>query len=115
MKLIRQDLRHLDFDEIEIVCLNDLHIGSKNFDKKLLQSYIDYIKSKNNVYVIVVGDYIDNPIKSSKSFEHGAESPQKEFETAIKMLSEIPTSRWLAFVTGNHSTRTWREAGIDID
>lgn len=114
MKYITQRL-DTTADFIEIVTFCDLHIGEHNCDLKLLQKYIDYVKNNDNVYCMGIGDYTNNAIKSSKSFTHGAESPQKEFQQAYDMLGEIPTSRWLCFSSGNHGARSIREAGIDID
>ena len=115
MKYIKQNLNHCNFDEIEIVALGDLHIGDNACDVKLLKSYIDYINSKDNVYVIGIGDYLNNALKLSKTDVYNAVAPQKELEMAVEILSKIPTSRWLAMTTGNHEIRTAKEAGIDIN
>lgn len=97
------------------MCLGDLHIGDHACDYNLLQKHIDYIKANENVFVVGMGDYLNNALKLSKTDVYSAVSPQKELEMAVNILGQIPTSRWLAMVSGNHENRTSREAGIDIN
>lgn len=92
-----------------------MHIGDHACDYTLLQKHIDYIKSNENVFVIGMGDYLNNALKLSKTDVYSAVSPQKELELAVGYLGQIPTSRWLAMVSGNHENRTQREAGLDIN
>jgi predicted phosphodiesterase len=54
-------------------------------------------------------------LKNFKSDIYNAIAPRKEFKMAIEYLSQIPKSRWISFISGNHESRIMREAGIDIN
>ena len=81
-------------NEIELICLGDLHIGDHNCDYQLLNKQIDYINSKPNIFVIGMGDYINNALKLSKTDVYSAVAPHKEFQLAIEIFKKIPG--WIA-------------------
>lgn len=117
MKYIKYQIDKNDIinNEIEIICLGDLHIGDHNCDYQLLNKQIDYINSKPNIFVIGMGDYINNALKLSKTDVYSAVAPHKEFQLAIEIFKKIPKNKWIAMTTGNHEHRTYKEAGIDLN
>lgn len=102
-------------NKVEILALSDLHIGDANCDYKLLDRQIDYINDNPNVFVIGMGDYLNNALKLSKTDVYSAVAPQKEFEMAKEILGRIKVNKWIAMCTGNHEHRTYKEAGIDLN
>ena len=46
------------FDDIELVPLGDFHIGHENFQEDLLRKYLNYVGSKPNRFITLMGDEI---------------------------------------------------------
>ena len=109
------DSKDIIDNKIEIVCLGDIHLGDNNCDYALLDRQIDYINNNQNVFVIGIGDYMNNALKLSKTDVYSAIAPQKEFQMAVEILGRIKKSKWIAMTTGNHEHRTYREAGVDLN
>lgn len=109
------DKKDIIDNKIHIVALGDLHIGDHNCDYKLLDRQIEYINNNDNVFVIGMGDYLNNALRLSKTDVYSAVAPQKEFKMAVEILGKIKTSKWIAMTTGNHEHRTYKEAGIDLN
>jgi predicted phosphodiesterase len=109
------DLR--EKEEIEIVCLSDWHLGSKNFEDKKAKQFIDYVCENDNVFVVGVGDLTNTALKNSKSDVYTSMNPKEEIELLCgeKFLGKIPKEKWLLFTSGNHGNRMTRETSISVD
>ena len=109
------DLR--DKESIEVVCLADWHLGSKNFVERTAKQFIDYVCNNENVYVIGVGDLTNTALKNSKSDVYTSMNPKQEIELLCgdKFLGKIPKDKWLLFTSGNHGNRMARETSISAD
>lgn len=114
IKIIQHVLPHT-LEQVEIVPIGDVHVGDEFFDEKMLKRWIDYILEKNNRYVILNGDLMDMALTTSVSDTYGATmSPAQQVQYVAKMLMPIK-DRVLAFGTGNHSERVYKNTGIDVD
>lgn len=51
-----------DFDSIELYPLNDLHLGSQLCNLAKFHQFIKMILEKENRYIVVVGDMLNNNI-----------------------------------------------------
>jgi len=51
-----------DFDSIELYPLNDLHLGSQLCNLAKFRQFIKMILEKENRYIVVVGDMLNNNI-----------------------------------------------------
>ena len=54
-------------DSIKIIPIADMHCGSVNFNIKQWKKFKDYVLSNNDIYIVIVGDLIDNQTKNSHS------------------------------------------------
>ncbi len=102
-----------DFESIEIVPIGDTHVGDEFFDRQLLEDVVQFVLEKENRFVILNGDLINNAIKTSVSDIYEEElSPEIQVFRIVEILKPIK-DRILAMGTGNHEERTLRLTGID--
>lgn len=113
MKIIKVGLPS-ELSKIRIVPLGDVHRGSAQFNEKMFLETVKFIEQNDDVYTLLMGDLIDNALKTSKSDVYAAvEKPQDSMQWVIDHLRPI-ASKILACTSGNHEDRTNREAGMDL-
>lgn len=98
---------------IEIYPISDLHIGSREFNEPAFRQLVREILAEENRYVVLVGDLIDNGIKSSVTNVYDAVmSPKEQREHAAELLFPLK-GRILCAVSGNHEYRSRKETDTD--
>ena len=114
MKVIKRQIT-THKDKIKILPLGDLHIGDRNLDKKLLKETIQRIQDDPDCYCILLGDIVDNAIRTSIGDIYGADipSPMDQLAEGVRIFEPIK-DKILGCVIGNHEERTARHTGIDI-
>jgi len=105
----------LNFDEVEIVNLGDIHFGNRNSDLNLLFKNIEYIKNNDNVYWVSTGDIFEVAIRGSKVADvHESMSLRQELDFLGDILEPI-AHKCLGIVGSNHSDRIEKETSLNID
>lgn len=100
--------------EIEIIPISDLHFGDPDFNLQLFSDTLDYILAKENRYVILNGDLVNNALPSSPSDTWGEMmSPTEQILYVAEQLKPIK-DRIISVVSGNHELRSWKNDGIDL-
>lgn len=100
-------------DGIELYGLADLHIGSREFDEGSFAKACRDIMAEPNRYVVMVGDYVDNGVKSSVTSPYEAMmQPKAQRDYAAELLHPI-RDRILGAVGGNHEYRSAKDADTD--
>lgn len=102
----------VEFDEIEIYFVHDIHYGSELHDNKRWERFKREIQERPNRYVIWVGDYCETALINSKSDIY---SQTQNIETQrIWMQQQFSDlkSHTLAVVPGNHENRITKIAGL---
>jgi predicted phosphodiesterase len=92
----------MEFDEIEIYLVHDLHYGSELHDRKKWERFKRLVMSKDNAYIIFAGDYCENVVVGSKGDIYTQTAPpfvQKEWFT--EQLCDV-ASKTICIVPGNH-------------
>ncbi|MDV3278333.1 MAG: DNA-directed DNA polymerase II small subunit [Nitrososphaerales archaeon] len=93
------------------VLLSDLHVGSKMFLADDFQRFVLWINGKlgdldvvNRIkYVVVAGDLIDGVgVYPGQEFQLAERDPKKQYETAAKLLEELPSHVQIIVSPGNH-------------
>jgi predicted phosphodiesterase len=109
------NVKVVDFPEIKILPLYDLHVGSSECDEDLIDKAIKFIKENENCFTVLGGDLIENNVYDNKiNAIHGQKyQVQEQVEKVIKMLEPIK-DKILFSVCGNHEYRTERLTGVDI-
>lgn len=97
-----------------LVVFGCCHIGHKDCDYSLLQKYVDYVK-KNNAYALLLSDNFENaiPKKASMMWSQNL-TPEEQLDYATNLFRPIRKSI-IGACSGNHTARTSKEAGFDLD
>lgn len=108
------DAKYKDIEEIKVIVLADIHLGSEKLDKKLLKKAINYIKDNDDVFCVLNGDLMDVAIKNSVSDCYTAEyTVDEQIDKLVEILTPIK-NKILCATTGNHEDRIKKETGVDI-
>lgn len=67
-----------EWEEMEILPVNDVHIGDVKTDIRLFRAFLKYVQEKPNRYVMLIGDVINNATKSSVSNVYREVMPPQE-------------------------------------
>ncbi len=113
MKTIHNNLSE-NLESIEIHTFADLHIGDVHCDIERIHQRIEEVKAKENAFVILNGDIMNNATKTSVSDSYAEEIPPMEQMQRFVSLFEPIKDRILAVTSGNHENRTYNKEGIDL-
>jgi predicted phosphodiesterase len=113
MKSIKVDLSK-ELMSLEIHTLADLHMGDTHCDWACIKEQIKAIAEKDNAFVILNGDLMNNATKTSVSDSYSEEiPPMEQIQRCVDMFTPIK-DKILAITTGNHELRTYNKEGIDL-
>lgn len=100
-------------EDITIIPIADVHLGARECMEQEFMRFLDTVRSKPNVYLILGGDLINNATRSSISniFEETMR-PAEQKKCMAKMLAPV-ADRILAAVGGNHERRSGKDADDD--
>lgn len=104
-------------NEIQIVPLADLHIGSPQSDEVLIKEVTDYIAKTPNCYTILNGDIMDNNTRTSigSGVYFQTMNPVEQVTRAAYYLREIAQQgKIINMLSGNHELRTEKETGLSL-
>ena len=94
-------------ENIRLMPLSDVHVGSKEFDEVLFREWKNSLKPTD--LVVIVGDMINNSIKSSVgNIYEETMMPSAQKEWIYNELKDI-APQILCAVGGNHERRSVRE------
>lgn len=92
----------IEFDEIEIYPIHDLHYGNRQFNGDKWRRLKAEILSQPNRYCVMVGDLMEMAIPNSKSDTfYQTVPPEEQKEWIANEMSELG-DRIIAVVSGNH-------------
>lgn len=91
---------------LNIYPLGDLHIGSGNFREDSFKRWVDMVQDDPYSGVILVGDMMDNGLKSSLTNAYNATLQPFEQKRKLAELLEPIKDKILAGVQGNHELRS---------
>lgn len=93
---------------VSIYPLSDLHLGSVGFKQELLDKWLKMVMADEFSKVVLVGDLINNALKTSKSNVYDDTMPpskqRKELRNLLEKLEEH--GKIIGAVRGNHCKRT---------
>ncbi len=101
-------------DEIYVVFISDLHVGSKNFLSENFNKFLKWINqeigteeqkeiAKKVRYIFIVGDLVDGVgIYPGQDSELEITDIYKQYEECAKLLKKIPEDIKLIICSGNH-------------
>ncbi len=100
--------------ELNVILLNDLHVGSEAADLSLLDKAIEFAKANEaNTRILMNGDYIEGVTKLSKGEIYTQRlSPKEQVDYVVSKLE--PVKHLIDGITkGNHDDRIEAETSID--
>src|SRR5690554_1527255 len=100
---------------LNVMLLNDLHIGHPSVKIELLQKCIKFVlDNKNNTRVLLNGDYIEGVLKESKGdIYEQLMSPKEQADYVVKLL--YPIRENIDGITcGNHDFRVQKSTSFDV-
>ena len=113
METIKVDLPK-ELCSVEIHPFADLHIGDKHCDMESIKNRIELVNEKENAYVILNGDIVNNATKTSVSDCYAEElSPMEQISRFVELFEPLK-DKLLCLTSGNHENRTYIKEGIDI-
>jgi predicted phosphodiesterase len=91
------------------------HIGSKHTNLADFRKYVDLLKEKST-YGLVLGDIFENAItaRGEGMMNDQASTPEDQLEEGVRIFGPYK-NKIIGACTSNHSRRTYKEVGIDID
>lgn len=100
-------------DDTIIIPIYDVHLGSRECREQDFTEFVDSIKDKENVRVILGGDLIDNGTRNSVTNVFRATmTPSAQKKEMAKILAPI-RDKILCSVSGNHERRSGKDADDD--
>lgn len=104
-----------DAKELNVLLLNDLHVGSEAADLNLLKKCVSFAEqNRENTRILLNGDLIEGVTKLSKGEIYTQRlNPKEQINYVVEALE--PIKDLIDAVTiGNHDDRIERETSIDV-
>lgn len=113
MQTIKIDLSE-SLNQIELHTFADLHLGDCHTDHELIKQRLREVAEKDNAYIIINGDLLNNATRTSVSDSYAEDiPPMQQIQTAVEMFEPLK-DKILAITSGNHERRTYQKEGIDL-
>lgn len=104
-------VHHLDGRTIKVWAVGDVHIGAKECDLDGFKSFLRRVSGDPDSYIVILGDLINNGIKSSIS-DYEDMSPARQVDVAAELLQTV-ADKILGCVGGNHERRSVKSVDLD--
>ena len=99
--------------DITIIPIADVHLGARECMEQEFISFIDSIKDKPNVYLVLGGDLISNGLKNSlTNVYEELYRPMEQKKMMAKILAPV-AHKILCAVSGNHERRSGKDSDDD--
>jgi len=116
MKTMRiHNIKEDKYDKIKLVPFGDVHYGAKECNIKRAKDTIDWVASRPDARIILMGDIINAATRHSigaGTFEE-TEVGQHQYDDMIELLEPVK-SKIYGGLMGNHEYRVFRETGYDV-
>ena len=100
-----------DMTTLNVYALGDVHVGSEQFDERVIREKIRIIQEDPAGVVSICGDLGDYGLKNSKTNVYRATMPPSEQKDYILELFAPIADKMIAIVPGNHEERITKEIG----
>jgi len=102
------------FERLELFPVNDIHLGDALSQEKKFHNFINMIQQEENRYLVLIGDLINNNLKTSVGSCYDDTMPPSQQKKEMRKMLEPVKDRILCMVSGNHEMRTKKEADQDV-
>lgn len=101
-----------EMSELHVYAIGDVHVGSRQYNEKVMLKKLDIIKSDPLGVLVLCGDLADYGLKNSKTNVYEATMQPKEQFEYVRQLFEGVKDRIVSCISGNHERRITREVGM---
>ncbi len=102
-----------EWDKIKLVPIGDVHYGAVGHDAERFREWLNWIASRDDVFVFFLGDLIDNALDPAKGgFEQNVRAGHPQINAFCSLIAPI-AHKVLWATVGNHEHRSVRAANID--
>ena len=108
-------IRELPGRTAKLYAIADVHLGSPQCELDEFIQFLAKIKREPDSYICIVGDLLDNGVRSPQSPTNVYEAtmpPSMQVEYAAQLLAPI-ADKIIACVGGNHERRSRKEVDLD--
>lgn len=103
-----------EWESMEILPIGDVHIGDPKTDESAFKRFLSYVLEKENRYVLLIGDLMNNALKTSVSNVYNETmNPHEQKKWLIHELRYIQ-DRILCIVPGNHEYRSVKDDDVHL-
>lgn len=98
-----------------LIPIGDLHRGDRHLTSRglnKLKGYLDWVMSRPNAYVFLMGDILNVASRSSKTNPFESMSGDDEYAKSVELFKPF-ASRIVGCITGNHEQRMFKEFGFN--
>lgn len=106
-------INHKFDSDITIIPIADVHLGSPQCMEQDFIEFIDTVKKRPDVYLILGGDLIDNGTRSSVTSPFHATMPPSVQKREMANILEPVKDKILCIIPGNHERRSRKEVDDD--
>lgn len=100
-------------EDLTIIPIADVHLGSEECMEKEFIDFIDSIKDKPEVRLVLGGDLIDNGTRNGITNVFRATMPPSQQKKEMAKILEPVAGKILCAVSGNHERRSGKDADDD--
>lgn len=100
----------------DVMFIGDVHLGSKQFDRKRFEDMINFC-NLNNFYVVLMGDLLEMSTRDSVGSGVYEQEfiGQSQYEQMCEYLRPLAEKKLiLGTYRGNHCERVYKSTGVDI-
>jgi len=101
-------------DTLTIIPVADVHLGAIEHNGRAWDSFCREIREQQNTYIMLVGDLVNNSIRTSVAnpFDE-VMRPREQKKVMVEYLKPLK-DKILCSVSGNHERRTTKDTDMDI-
>lgn len=112
--MVRSNFNDSSASKLNVLLLNDLHVGAESADMSLLDKAIKFaLDNESNTRILLNGDYIEGVTKLSKGEIYTQRlNPKEQINLVVEKLN--PVKHLIDGITiGNHDWRVENETSLD--
>lgn len=109
---MRYIVKDIPQDHAYLIAVGDIHFGDRSFKDegmKKLKGYLDWVKSRPNAFIFLMGDIFNVSGRNTKTTPF--ETDVGEYEKAVEFFKPY-ADKILGAIDGNHEYRMYDEFGI---
>jgi len=112
MRVVTRDLTQ--FSKVYVIPLGDWHIGDRMSRLDVIQGYIDWVKARDNAFIVLGGDLMNCATKDSTPELYDDLIRPDDAYKIVRTMCEPVKGKILMIQRGNHEESIYRRSGVDF-